>query len=187
MSFTVNLPPFECFLDNSFLYDGEKGHGEYTECLVHGASSISGRALGFHVLLRNGASIGRLPVSALRGKKITGAPLNYLQLWDCPSYDMTVNVYDAFAGCECIVKLRDTETTYKDRKGRYMMTFDWYGSSIAEGAGDFGWKSAHLIALGCGHYCLQPNNRVLFDVKAWVDNAEWPLGYVRNSRVWSVE
>ena len=45
--------PFYCYVQNEFLYNLEKGFGEYTACLVYGLSAIPNRACGVSLLLAN--------------------------------------------------------------------------------------------------------------------------------------
>jgi hypothetical protein len=105
----VNVPRFYCFLRKQFLYDGEAHQGEFIHACVFGAASIQGRALGFHVLTENGAAIWRVPLHALCHKQEAPTqPLDWLQFWDCFSYEVTA------------------------------ITFDWYGSEDSEEAGDGG-------------------------------------------------
>src|SRR5215472_10615119 len=107
-------------------------HGELLNVCVFGAASIHGRALGFHVLTENGAVIWRLPLHAFCHKP--GAPmqpLDWLQFWDCFSYEVTVTTFE---------RLQDSRVRvqFKDRSwegGQYMFTLDWCESEDAEEAG----------------------------------------------------
>ena len=115
----VNVPRFYCFLRKEFLYDGEAHHGELLNVCVFGAASIHGRALGFHVLTENGAVIWRLPLHAFCHK--SNAPvqaLDWLQFWDCFSYEVAVTTFE---------RLQDSRVRvqFKDRSwegGQYMFT-----------------------------------------------------------------
>ena len=103
----VNVPRFYCFLRKEFLYDGEAHHGELLNVCVFGAASIHGRALGFHVLTENGAVIWRLPLHAFCHK--SNAPvqaLDWLQFWDCFSYEVAVTTFE---------RLQDFRVQFKDR------------------------------------------------------------------------
>ena len=57
--------PFYCYVQNEFLYNFEKGFGEYTACLVYGLSAIPNRAWGLSLLLENGALVQHVPIHAL--------------------------------------------------------------------------------------------------------------------------
>ena len=180
----VNLPRFYCLLRKEFLYDGEAHHGELVHVCVFGAASIHGRAIGFHVLTEDGAVIWRLPLHALCHKPSTPIqPLDWLQFWDCFSYEVTVTVFD---------RLQDSRVRvqFKDRSwegGQYMFTFDWCESEDAEEAGDGGHKCAHLIALDNGNFAAQPNNRIQWFCPAFVSPFQEKPDYVTNTRVWKVE
>lgn len=185
----VNVPVWECLVRSEFLYNFEKPDDapDFTPAIVVGAASIPGRALGFHVILDNGAQFGRLPVWALVHQE---APKPYLfreadfQLWDCPSEKCEVIVYDAIEGCKARVRFSDGSFG----EGFYRMTFDWWGSATSEGAGDLGWKCAHLIELDTGTYTLQPNNRCQFQLREWT-GPEFPAipHYKTMQQTFSVE
>jgi hypothetical protein len=89
----ANLPPVKCFVRKEFLYDFEKGHGELEPCWWISIKSLRGQAFRIEAYLNNyGALYDKLPLHAFCWKPIDGEPLplDYLQLWDCLSYDVTV-------------------------------------------------------------------------------------------------
>ena len=49
-----NIPPFAAYIRNEYMYNHEKGHGEFTECEVHTICSMRRRAVLFEALLDNG-------------------------------------------------------------------------------------------------------------------------------------
>jgi hypothetical protein len=154
----ASCPRFNALIRREFLYNLEHGHGEYEPALVFGVASITGRALLFHCLLTNGAQIGRLPLSAFCWKECEPLPIEVIQTWDSFSYDLSVTEYEALKHLHCAALLRDKTW----RRGVYMFTVDWYGSALAEDAGDNGWKCAHVIKLDTGHFAAVPNNRSCF-------------------------
>ncbi len=182
----VNVPHFEVYVRESYLIPGSKA-----SCLglVFGAASIPGRAVGFHVMLCNGAQVGRLPVSALYLKNGKGTvkerETHQLELWDCPGYQMEAVEYDFLAGMRAETKLRDGSVC----PGTYMFTLDWSGDQVSEGVGDLGWKCAHVLALDEGNVALQPNNRIRWSTPAWGSPFEWksPPKYRTIDRVWTCE
>jgi len=180
----ASIPHTELLIRKEFLYDGRQGHGEYVEALAFGVASLSGRALGFHCLLRNGAQIGRLPVHALCTKPCEPIPLDVAQVWDCFSYDVEVVEYEWLEGARCAVYTKERKWVW----GTYLFTVDWYGSAAAEAAGDTGWKCAHLIEADSGHLLLQPNNRTRWTDSSWVTEPfpERP-DYLTQSQVWKCE
>ena len=47
MQFVANIPYIKCYLKKEYLYDLEKGHGEFEECVLLSVKSMQGRALMF--------------------------------------------------------------------------------------------------------------------------------------------
>lgn len=185
-----NLPVFEALVRNEFLYNFKKGHGEYTKAAVLGVASVPGRALGFHVLLDNGALYGRLPVHALVHtipETLKVENVSDLQLWDCPSEHISCIEYDLLKESKCHVYLPGVAHSGQQTVfGQYMFTLDWHGSSYAESAGALGWKSAHFVRLDNGYFAAQPNNRILWENPAFVKKLEKP-DYALMERVWKCE
>lgn len=131
----TNIPRFYCLLRKEFLYDGQAHQGEFVKVCAFGVASVYGRALGFHVLTENGAVIWRLPLHALCHKPEAPArPLDWLQIWDCFSYEVSCLVFERLEECRVRVQLKDQSW----EGGQYMFTLDWYGHEDAEEAGDGG-------------------------------------------------
>ena len=94
-----DIPHMEVYVRTEFLHDFQRGSEGLQKGICHGVSSIPGRALGFHVLLDNGAHIGRLPIHALTHKQ--EAPKRevwQLQLWDCFSAQVSVHEFGWLSG-----------------------------------------------------------------------------------------
>jgi hypothetical protein len=180
----TNVPRFYCLLRKEFLYDGQAHQGEFVKVCVFGVASIAGRAIGFHVLTENGAMIWRLPIHALCHREDAPAlPLDWLQFWDCFSYEVTCSTFERLADMRVRVQMRDRSW----EGGQYLFTLDWYGAPDAEEAGDGGHKCAHVIALDNGNFAAQPNNRVQWFCPAFVTPFGQKPDYVTNTRVWKVE
>lgn len=171
----TSIPRFACFVRDRYLYNLEEGHPGVTPAVAFGVASIPGRAVGFHVLLKNGAMIGRLPPSAICLKEdAVERPTHHLELWNAFSYDVTATEYDFLNGMRCQAKLRTGETA----PGTYLFTLDWHGSADAEDVGDLGWKCGHVLALDEGNCAILPNNRIRWAEPSFVDsNIEWPPAY----------
>lgn len=60
-----DIPPTEVWVRDEFLHAHASGHGDVTRGYAFGVASVPGQAIGFHVLLENGAQYGRLPIHAL--------------------------------------------------------------------------------------------------------------------------
>ncbi len=180
----TNIPRFYCLLRKEFLYDQQSHHGEFVKVCAYGAASIYGRALGFHVVTEEGAAINRLPIHALCHKaEAPKVPLDWLQFWDCFSYEVTAIIYDRLADAR--VRLRMKDGTFEG--GQYLFTLDWYGHEDAEEAGDGGNKCAHVIALDNGNFAAQPNNRLQWFCPAFITPFKQKPDYVTNTHVWKVE
>jgi hypothetical protein len=120
----ANIPRFYCFLRKEFLYDGLAHRGEFLNACVFGVASINGRALAFHVLTDNGTVTWRLPLHAFVHKLDAPAVLlDWLQFWDCFSYDITCTVFDRLQESRVRVQMKDGSW----EGGQYMFTLDWYG------------------------------------------------------------
>jgi hypothetical protein len=180
----ISIPRIYCLLRKEFLYDGEAHHGEHVKVCVFGAASIHGRALGFHVLTENGATFWRLPIHALcHHKNAPAMPIDLLQIWDCFSYEVSATCFDRL--CEMRVR-----AYLKDRAwypGKYLFTFDWYGSEDAEQAGEGGHKCSHLIALDNGNFAALPNNCLQWHDPAFVTPYTERPDYRINTHTWKVE
>lgn len=185
MTLNADCPPFECLIRKEYLYDMRRGRGEYEPAVVFGVSAVEGRALGFHAMTHLGAQVARLPISALVARE--GAPeipLAHLELWDALSYEVAVHEFGYLSGRRCRLALPDRS----DHDGRYMFTVDFYGNRYADGAGNLGHKSAHIIELDNGCYAAQPNNRILWSDPAFVERPfEVRPDYLLNTHEWSAE
>jgi hypothetical protein len=61
----ANVPPVKVWVRKEYLYDLQKGHGEYTPGYWVSCKSLSGRALYFETYLTHyGALYDKLPISA---------------------------------------------------------------------------------------------------------------------------
>ncbi len=169
MSYLIaNLPPIQCYVRKEFLYNFEKGQGEYEPCYWISVKSIKGKALYFESLLTNyGAVYDKLPLSAYVWKTEvdvkTLLPLDYIEIWDAFSYNITVLEKSTLSGLHCKVYMKDK----KFYDGNYMFTIDSCHSepnelnvSLSQTPNEH--KSFNIIKLENGQFAAQPNNRVLF-------------------------
>lgn len=181
----TNIPLTVCKLRAEYLYNGTKHAGELIPCLLFGAASVPGHAIGFHCMLHNGALIYRLPISAfVHRDDAPNIPLEHLELWDCLSEIMSCIEYEFLAGLRCDVLLRDRTW----HEGVYRFTLDWHGSALADDPGEAGHKCAHVIALHNGCFAAQPNNRIKWYEPSFitVPFPERP-DYETNNTLWRVE
>jgi len=161
----ANLPPVKCFVRKEFLYDFEKGHGELVPCWWISIKSLRGQAFRIEAYLNEyGALYDKLPLHAFCWKPIIGKPLplDYLQLWDSLSYDITVIKKAQLQSMKCKIKLKDGDWAY----GEYMFTvdsahtdFNILDTGFSEDVEDH--KSYNFVKLDNGQFAAQPNNRMI--------------------------
>lgn len=161
----ANLPPVKCFIRKEFLYDFEKGHGELVPCWWVSIKSLRGQAFRIEAYLNEyGALYDKLPLHAFCWKPIEGEPLplDYLQLWDSLSYDITVIKKAQLQSMKCKIKLKDGGWAF----GEYMFTvdsahpdFNTLDTGFSEDVEDH--KSYNFVKLDNGQFAAQPNNRML--------------------------
>ena len=169
MSYLVaNLPPVQCYIKKEYLYDFEKGHGEFEPCYWISVKSIKGRALYFESYLTNyGAVYDKLPISAYVWRTDINQddqlPLDHLEIWDAFSYNISVIKKSTLSGLDCRVFMKDKQFY----NGVYMFTIDSCHSepnelnvSLSETPNEH--KSFNIIKMDNGQFAAQPNNRVLF-------------------------
>jgi len=181
----ADMPHLYCLVRNEYLYDLQRGHGQVTPCAVFLVTSLPPRALLFTCMLDNGAQIARLPISAFVHKPDAPVrPLDWLQLWGAFSHEIAVTPIVYLKDLRCRVLLKDHSWV----DGRYVLTFDWCNSAYADEPGEGGHKTAHLIALNEGTYCLQPNTRIQWFEASFITRPfpERP-DYLTNSHVWHCE
>jgi len=161
----ANLPPIKCFVRKEFLYDFEKGHGELVPCWWISIKSLRGQAFRIEAYLNEyGALYDKLPLHAFCWKPIEGEPLplDYLQLWDSLSYDITVLKKAQLQSMRCKFKLKSGSWMF----GEYMFTvdsahpdFNVLDTGFSEDVEDH--KSYNFVRCENGQFAAQPNNRLL--------------------------
>jgi len=169
MSYLIaNLPPVQCLVRKEYLYDLESGFGEYEPCVWVSVKSIKGKALYIESYLTNyGALYDKLPISAYVWKPLKEGdvdfPLDFLEIWDSFSYNITVLEKSTLSGLNCQVYMKDRKTY----NGKYLFTIDSCHSepnevnvTLSESPNEH--KSFNIIKLDNGQFAAQPNNRVLF-------------------------
>ena len=200
MSYLVaNVPPIEVWIDKRYLYDFQKdengnllGEGEWEKGHWVSVKSIPNRALLFETYIdKFGAVYDKLPISAFRwhlNSLETEYPLDFLQLWDCLSYNISVIEKRVLRGTK-------TYTTMKDHSvvsGEYLFTIDTAHSDPNEV--DTGWsetpnehKCFNLSKLENGQFCAQPNNRTRWYQPSRTDSIT-SIPYFRYStKIWRCE
>lgn len=168
MAFIVaNLPPIRAFVKKEFLYDFEKGEGEYEPCFWVSLKSIRGEAFRIEAYLTNyGALYDKLPLHAFVWRNDINIedqlPLDHLQLWDCLSYDIAVIEKKLLSNLRCKFLTKEKKWMF----GEYMFTVDSafpdsniMNTTFSEDMQDH--KSYNFIKCDNGQIAAQPNNRML--------------------------
>ena len=191
MSFLVaNLPPVKVYVKKEYLYDHEKGHGEFVEGVWITVKSIQGRALYFETYLPEyGALYDKLPISAFVNspdiKDSLG--LEELELWDAFSYHITL-IEKKNLGERCKYLAPSKKWYY----GKYLFTIDSCHAdtnilnvSYSEVPEEH--KSFNILELDNGHYAAQPNNRCLFYEKSMTPSKMLQPDFKVSTKYYSVE
>jgi hypothetical protein len=191
MSYIVaSLPPIKCFVRKEFLYNFEKGQGEFEPAIWVSIKALRGQVFRIESLLQNYSALyDKLPINAYVWNREHQdlLPIDYLQLWDCMGYQFTViekitlrNLGVKFLG-------KDKQWHY----GRYMFTVDFCADGMdvdtgfTEQAEEH--KSFNFIRLDNGQFACQPNNRCL-----WYDQSLVPAevkfpDFQASKWIWSVD
>ena len=194
MAFLVaNLPPVRCYVRKEFLYDFEKGHGEFEPCSWTSIKSIRGEAFRIEAYLTNyGALYDKLPLHAYVWKTDINEdellPLDYLQLWDALSYDITIIEKKLLSNLRCKFLTKEKKWMFGD----YMFTLDsafpdssMVNTTFSEDIQDH--KSYNFIKCDNGQIAAQPNNRMLiFEPSNNPETLSFPDFKVATVK-WSVE
>lgn len=200
MSYLVaNIPAVEVFVDKRYLYDWQTdsngkvlGEGEWEIGHWVTVKSVPNRALLFETYIdKFGAVYDKLPLSAFRwhlNNLNSEYPLDWLQIWDCLSYNISVIQKRVLDGYRTLTTLKDRSVV----EGEYLFTIDtchsetnevdvWWSGNPAEH------KSYNVCKIDNGQFVAQPNNRT-----RWVQPSrgtdESQIPYFRYStRVWRCE
>tara|TARA_Y100000590_G_scaffold109760_2_gene125140 strand:- start:6924 stop:7580 length:657 start_codon:yes stop_codon:yes gene_type:complete len=186
----ANVPHIEVLVKKQYLYDLEKGHGEYVPGVWCTVKSIQGRALYFETYLyESGALYDKLPISAFCWKETKeDISLPELQLWDCFDYDIAVIEKQVISGNRCSY----LSPKKKIFTGNYMFSVDSCNSTNKELNVGYSevpsqHKSFNILKLDNGHFAAQPNNRVLFYDKSLSPSELTKPDYKTSTKDFSVD
>jgi len=197
----ANIPPTEVFIRKEFLYDFIKdnkgkllGEDEYESAHWITTKSIPNQALYFESFVHNyGALYDKLPIHAFVWKtnidKNNLYPLDWLQLWDCFSYNITVIKKQRLRNARCEVIMKDKSKA----PGYYLFTIDSCSSDPNEI--DVSWsetpnehKSFNVIKLDNGQFAAQPNNRILWKHQSQTPSTDLKVPYFKfSTKTWICE
>lgn len=185
----ANLPIINCLIRNEFLFNHEKGQGEFTPADVHSVASIQGRSPLFEAFLENGVNWTRRPIHAFAwNQKAEVLPLTEHIYWDCFSDYVDVKVRERLGGLRADL----ISITGVKRQGLYLFTIDW--SHQDKNMVDTGFsetpehKCGHVFKMDNGNYFIYPNNRIIWMDRAWTLNRiDSNPGYKIDMNIYSVE
>jgi hypothetical protein len=167
----ANVPPVKVWVRKEYLYDLQKGHGEYTPGYWVTCKSLTGRALYFETYLTEyGALYDKLPISAFLSwdsdhpnEPVPPTPdleLTDLQFWNGFDHGLTVVEKNLIFNMRFEVLTRSQGVM----QGTYLFTVDNYHPHRNEP--DFYFsefpdehKSHNIVALDNGQIGAYPNNR----------------------------
>lgn len=185
----TSIPPMKVWVRREFLYNEQKGHGEWDRAVLVSVRCIPGQVMLFQALLENGVLRDKLPCHAFAWKQtVSSRPFHHLQLWNAFSANFSVVEIQYLSGLAVDVKMKDG--TWE--RGHYLWTIQWGSDNavldltLAEDPSEH--KSAHFIALDSGEFAFQPNNRLRWYEPSFVTK-EFPArpDYVVNSGEWNSE
>ena len=197
----ANIPPTEVFIRKEFLYDFIKdnkgkllGEDEYESAHWITTKSIPNQALYFESFIHNyGALYDKLPIHAFVWKTDIDRnnlyPLDWLQLWDCFSYNVAVIKKQRLRNARCEVIMKDKSKA----PGYYLFTIDSCSSDPNEI--DVSWsetpnehKSFNIIKLDNGQFAAQPNNRILWKHQSQTPSTDLKVPYFKfSTKTWICE
>ena len=197
----ASVPPIEVFIRKEFLYDFTKdsknkllGENEYESAHWITTKSIPNQALYFESFLHDyGALYDKLPIHAFVWKtdidRNNMYPLDWLQLWDCFSYNISVIKKQRLRNARCEVIMKDKSKA----PGYYLFTIDSCASDPNEL--DVSWsetpnehKSFNIIKLDNGQFAAQPNNRILWKHQSQTPSTDLKTPYFKfSTKTWVCE
>jgi hypothetical protein len=197
----ANIAPIEVFIRKEFLCDfqtDEKGKllgiNEFESAHWITAKSIPNQALYFESFIHDyGALFDKLPIHAFVWKTDIDRnklyPLDWLQLWDCFSYNISVIKKQRLRNARCEVIMKDKSRA----PGYYLFTIDSCSSDPNEV--DISWsetpnehKSFNIIKLDNGQFAAQPNNRILWKHQSQTPSTDLKIPYFRfSTKTWICE
>lgn len=201
MSYLVaNIPPIEVLVDKKFLYDFQKdndgnflGDGEWEKGHWVTVKSIPNQALLFETYIDEfGALYDKLPIHAFRWRPLESGdkiyPLDFLQLWDNLSYNISVIQKRVIDKTLTITTLKDQTTV----EGQYLFTIDTAHSDPNEI--DCGWsespnehKCYNISKIENGQFVAQPNNRTRWFQPSRTKGIEKVPYFRYSTKVWTCE
>ena len=191
MSYLVaSLPPLKCFVRREFLYNFEKGHGEYEPAIWVSIKALRGQVFRIESLLPNyGALYDKLPIHAYVWHTDNPGllPIDTLQLWDCMGYRFTIVEKIGLRNLGVKFMAKDKTWVF----GQYLFTVDFCAdgqdldTGFTEQAEEH--KSFNFIRLDNGQFACQPNNRCLWYDQSLIPNETKCPDFQAARHIWTVD
>lgn len=158
-----SIPNLKCLVRVSHLTKNPDHAAQFHNAYIFGVQSVSGKILTFHLMTDYGMMRSRVPLSEIFFKEPTNdIPVDFKQLWDCFSENVTVTTYDYLTEKRCQVVLKDNTKVW----GTYLFTVDWFNNPYSDEPSDY--KCGHVIVSDDGYMLCQPNNRIFWKDSNWV-------------------
>lgn len=184
----ANTPYIECKIRKEFI-----GLEEDLPGFIFGVKSVLNYPMLFHFQSNIGAIMWNMPVSAFQHKDDYDIlsddeqkRLSLLESWDCQSNSIAVICFKFLQHKRVDVFCRDGIW----RSGIYHFTIDDYETdpnTVNVGySEDLDSKCFHFIELGCGNFCIQPNNLLRWNNADFIkpyDKATPPKIKINNPRM----
>jgi hypothetical protein len=173
-----------------FLYNFEKGHGEYEPAIWVSIKALRGQVFRIESLLPNyGALYDKLPIHAYVWHTDNPGllPIDTLQLWDCMGYRFTVVEKIGLRNLGVKFKAKDKTWVF----GQYLFTVDFCAdgqdldTGFTEQAEEH--KSFNFIRLDNGQFACQPNNRCLWYDQSLIPNETKCPDFQAARHIWTVD
>jgi hypothetical protein len=186
----ASLPPIKCFVRREFLYNFEKGHGEYEPAIWVSIKALRGQVFRIESLLPNyGALYDKLPIHAYVWHTDNPGllPIDTLQLWDCMGYRFTVVEKIGLRNLGVKFMAKDKTWVF----GQYLFTVDFCAdgqdldTGFTEQAEEH--KSFNFIRLDNGQFACQPNNRCLWYDQSLIPNETKCPDFQAARHIWTVD
>jgi hypothetical protein len=173
-----------------FLYNFEKGHGEYEPAIWVSIKALRGQVFRIESLLPNyGALYDKLPIHAYVWHTDNPGllPIDTLQLWDCMGYRFTVVEKIGLRNLGVKFMAKDKTWVF----GQYLFTVDFCAdgqdldTGFTEQAEEH--KSFNFIRLDNGQFACQPNNRCLWYDQSLIPNETKCPDFQAARHIWTVD
>lgn len=165
----ANISNLKLFVRRSWLTKNNADNETFDSCYAFAVQSITGKILTFHIMTDFGMLRSRVPISELFTQiPSNDIPLDFKQLWDCFSENVSVIKYEYLSGKKCQVILKNKSKIW----ATYLFTVDWYDNPYSEEPSDY--KCGHILFTDEGYLLCQPNNRIFWKDSNFITN-EFPV------------